>query len=136
MNVQLNYEEILSYVENKYHVKPMINTVDESTLSIAYKMNAFVPTMTVDVHVDEVSQESVVLSYNCSTIVAGLLKGIILLIEEKTPKHKINISTDDKKIYIHLDAIKQLEKILEFVVPTRINFDRNSMNVCLIPKTM
>ena len=131
MNVQLNYEEILSYVENKYHVKPTISTVDDSTLSVAYKMNVFVPTVTVDVHVDEVSRESVVLSYNCSTIVAGLLKGIILLIEEKIPKHEIEISTDEKKIHIHLDTIKQLEKVLEFVVPTSIFFAEDSVNVSL-----
>ena len=131
MNVQLNYEEILSYVENKYHVKPTISAVNDSTLSIAYKKNAFVPTVTVDVHVDEVSKESVVLSYNCFIIVAGLLKGSIHLIEEKIPKHEIEISTDERKIYIHLDAIKQLEKVLEFVVPTSISFDEKAVNVSL-----
>ena len=131
MNVQLNYEEILSYVESKYRVRPTISTVNDSTLSVAYKMNAFVPTVTVDVHVDEVSKESVVLSYNCSAIVAGLLKGIILFIEEKIPKHEIEISTDEKKIHIHLDAVKQLEKVLELVVPTSISFDEEAVNVCL-----
>ena len=124
----------MSYVESKYHVKPTISVVNDSTLSVAYKMNVFVPTVTVDVHVDEVSKESVVLSYNCSTIVVGMLKGIILLIEEKIPKHEIEISTDEKKIHIHLDAIKQLEKVLEFVVPTNIFFDEDAVNVRLIPQ--
>ena len=132
MNVQLNYEEILSYVESKYHIRPAISTVNESTLSVAYKMNAFVPTVTVDVHVDEVSKEAVVLSYNCSSIVAGLLKGIILLIEEKIPKHEIEISTDEKKIHIHLNAVKQMEKVLELVVPTSISFDEEAVNVSLV----
>lgn len=130
MNVQLNYEEVLSFVESQYHVRPTVNVINDSTLSIAYKMNAFVPTVTVDIHVDEVSKEYVKLSYNCSSIVAGLLKGIILLIEEKIPKHEIEISTDDKKIVIHLDTIKQLEKVLEFVSPTKITFDEDAVNVC------
>ena len=95
-------------------------------------MNAFVPTVTVDVHVDEVSKEAVVLSYNCSSIVAGLLKGIILLIEEKIPKHEIEISTDEKKIHIHLNAVKQMEKVLELVVPTSISFDEEAVNVSLV----
>ena len=130
MNVQLNYKEALSYVESKFHVRPTVNVINDSTLSIAYKMNAFVPTVTVDIHIDEVSKEYVKLSYNCSSIVGGLLKGIILLIEEKIPKHEIEISTDDKKIVIHLNTIKQLEKVLEFVSPTKITFDEDAVNVC------
>lgn len=131
MNVQLNYEEVLSFVESQYHIRPTVRAVDDATLSVAYKMNAFVPTVTVDLHVDEVSKETVTFSYNCSNIVAGLLKGFILLVEEKIPKNEIEISTDERKVRIHLSEIKQLEKVLEYVAPTEIVFKEDLVNICL-----
>lgn len=131
MNVQLNYEEVLSFVESQYHIRPTVRAIDDATLSVAYKMNAFVPTVMVALHVDEVSKETVTFSYNCSNIVAGLLKGFAPLIEKKIPKHEIEISTDERKVRIHLSEIKQLEKVLEYVVPTEIVFKEESVNIGL-----
>ncbi len=131
MNVQLNYEEVLSFVESQYHIRPTVRAVDDATLSVTYKVNTIVPVVLMALRVDEVSKETVTFSYNCSNIVTGLLKGFIFLIEKKIPKHEIEISTDDKKIHIHLNAFKQLEKVLEYVAPTEIVFKEDSVNIGL-----
>lgn len=127
MNVQLTYNEILGYVEEKFHVRPTVEVLDTKTIRISYKMGLFVPAINVDLHVDSVSNEIVVLSYKCSDIVNGLLKGVIGFMEQKIPKHKVEILTDTRRIKIHLDAFEELDKVLAVVEPTDITFNNDAV---------
>ena len=122
MNLQLTYSEILNYVKSKFHVEPTMKAVDSKTLRITYKMNMFVPAVSVDLHVDSISNGTIVLSYKCSDIVNGLLGSVIGLVEQKIPRHKIEILTDTRQIKIHLNAFEELDKVLAIVEPTGITF--------------
>ena len=112
MNVQLTYNEILRYVKSKFHVALTVEVVDNKTLHITYKMNVFVPAINVDLLVDSVSKETLALSYDCSSIVNGLLKGVVGFIEQKIPKRQVEILSDEKRVLIHLDAFEELTKVL------------------------
>ena len=127
MNVQLSYNEILGYVEDKFHVRPTVEVVDDQTLSVSYKISRFVPTINVDVHIDLVSKELIALSYDCSSIVNGLLGGVVGFIQERIPREQIELSTDNKKVLVHLDKVEQLKKVFDVVVPTDITFYSESI---------
>lgn len=127
MNIQLSFNEILDYVKHAYNVEPTITTIDNRTIRVTYKMNL----ISLDLHIDGFSRDLVNISYSCSNAISHILNGFILLMGKKIPKHEIEISTDDKKIRIHLNAIKQLEKVLEYVAPTEIVFKEDSVNICL-----
>lgn len=127
MNVQLSYNEILGYVEEKFHVKPTLEVVDSKTLRMMYKMNRFVPTVSIDLHIDAVSKNSVALSYSCSNIVHGLINGVVGFIQERIPREQIELSTDNKKVLVHLDKVEQLKKVFDVVVPTDITFYSDSI---------
>lgn len=127
MNVQLSYNEILGYVEDKFHVRPTVEVVDDQTLSVSYKISRFVPTINVDVHIDLVSKELIALSYDCSSIVNGLLGGVVGFIQERIPREQIELSTDNKKVLVHLDKVEQLKKVFDVVVPTDITFYSDSI---------
>ena len=89
MNVQLRYNEILGYVEDKFHVRPTLEVEDDQTLSVSYKISRFVPTINVDVHIDLVSKELIALSYDCSSIVNGFLGGVVGFMQERIPRVQI-----------------------------------------------
>lgn len=127
MTIQLTFKEVLGYLEEKFHVKPTIETVDNKTIRISYKMGMFVPTINVNLRVDNVYEETIALSYDCSSIVNGLLSGTIGFIEQKIPKHQIEILPDAKRILVHLDAFKELEKVLALVEPTDIFFNNDAV---------
>lgn len=127
MNLQLTYSEILNYVKSKFHVEPTMKAVDSKTLRITYKMNMFVPAVSVDLHVDSISNGTVVLSYKCSDIVNGLLGSVIGLVEQKIPRHKIEILTDTRQIKIHLNAFEELDRVLSIVEPTGITFKNDAV---------
>lgn len=127
MNIQLSYNEILGYVVNKFHIRPTVDVVDSKTLRITYKMNMFLPTISVDVHIDSVSEELIVLSYDCSSIINGLLSGVVGFIQERIPREQIELSTDNKKVLVHLDKVEQLKKVFDVVVPTDITFYSDSI---------
>ena len=127
MNVQLSYNEILGYVEEKFHVKPTLEVVDSKTLRMMYKMNRFVPTVSIDLHIDAVSKNSVALSYSCSNIVHGLINGVVGFIQERIPREQIELSTDNKKVLVHLDKVEQLKKVLDVVALTDITFYSGSI---------
>jgi len=135
MNVQLTYNEIMNYVKSQFHVEPIMEAVDSKTLRITYKMNMFVPAVSVDLHVDSISNGTVVLSYRCSDIVNGLLGSVIGLVEQKIPRHKIEILTDTRQIKIHLNAFEELDKVLALVEPTDISFNDKSAELKLLLKS-
>ena len=127
MNVQLTYNEILRYVKSKFHVALTVEVVDNKTLHITYKMNVFVPAINVDLLVDSVSKETLALSYDCSSIVNGLLKGVVGFIEQKIPKRQVEILSDEKRVLIHLDAFEELTKVLTVVEPTAVTFNNDAV---------
>ena len=85
------------------------------------------PTINVDIHVDSVSEELIALSYDCSSIVNGLLSGVVGFIQERIPREQIEFSTDNKKVLVHLDKVEKLRKVLDVVVPTDITFYSDSV---------
>lgn len=117
----------LNYVKSKLHVELIVESVDSKTLRITYKMNMFVPAVSVDLHVDSISNGTVVLSYKCSDIVNGLLGSVIGLVEQKIPRHKIEILTDTRQIKIHLNAFEELDRVLAIVEPTGITFNNEAV---------
>ena len=127
MILQLTYNEILNYMKSKFHVEPTVEVIDNKTIRISYKMGMFVPTINVNLRVDSVSEETIALSYDCSSIVNGLLSGAIGFIEQKIPKHQVEILPDAKRILVHLDAFKELEKVLAVVEPTDIFFNNDAV---------
>lgn len=95
----------------------------------------FVPAVSVDLHVDSISNGTVVLSYKCSDIVNGLLRSVIGLVEQKIPRHKIEILTDTRQIKIHLNAFEELDRVLSIMEPTDISFNDKSAELKLLLKS-
>ena len=97
-----------------------------------YKISRFVPTISVDIHIDSVSKDLIRLSYDCSSIVNGLLSGVVGFIEEKIPSHQVEVYTSDKQVLVHLDAFEELEKVLALVEPTDITFGNEGAELKLL----
>ena len=131
MEVQISYNDILRFLRNHANVdtsRLQIIRKSSRTLAISYDISAWVPTVTISVSVDKVTDHHLYLSYDCSAAASMIISGIVSFLQSKIPVG-IKVDTTSKKVYVYLDEINGLEKALQYVTPTDIHFDADVIYV-------
>ena len=83
MKITINYAEIVDYIESHYKVRPNISYVDTKTINVSYKASIFLPGISINVHIESVTEETIILSYDCSQGTKLLIKGILAFLKEQ-----------------------------------------------------
>lgn len=131
MEVQISYNEVLRFLRNHANVdtsRLQIIRKSSRTLAISYDISAWVPTVTISVSVDKVTDHHLYLSYDCSAAASMIISGVVSFLESKIPAG-VKVDTTSKKVYVYLDEINGLEKALQYVTPTDIHFDADVIHV-------
>ena len=131
MEVQISYNEVLRFLRNHANVdtsRLQIVRKSSRTLEIGYNISAWVPTVTISISVDKVTEHHLYLSYDCSAAASMIISGVVSFLESKIPAG-VKVDTTSKKVYIYLDVINGLEKALQYVTPKDIQFETNMMYV-------
>lgn len=126
MNITLSFDELSDYLAKKYKVRPDFSFVNEKTIDIAYKPNRFIPAAHLQMRMESVSNESIILSYECSAPMALLIAGAIGHLENKIPAG-ISINTDKKTIHIQPLEIEPLKKPLSHIDLKEVVFTSNAL---------
>lgn len=114
MNITLSFDELSDYLAKKYKVRPDFSFVNEKTIDIAYKPNRFIPAAHLQMRMESVSNESIILSYECSAPMALLIARAIGHLENKIPAG-ISVNADKKTIHIQPLKIDPLKKPLSYI---------------------
>lgn len=125
MEVQISYNEVLRFIRNHANVdvsRLQIVCKSSRTLAISYDISDWVPTVTISVSVDKVTEHHLYLSYDCSVAASMIISGVVSFLQSKIPAG-VKVDTTSKKVYVYLDVINGLEKALQYVTPTDIYFD-------------
>lgn len=128
MKLELYYDEIVSYVERNFLIRPQLVCVDESSIDVMYRVNRFLPAMTVRVRVDECCNGVVSLSYECSAAMSMMISGAIGHLGNDFVKG-VDIDTEKKRVMVRLGEIDVLEKPLKYVELDEISFYDSHMGV-------
>lgn len=131
MEVQISYNELLRFLRNHANVdvsRLQIVRMSSRTLAISYDISAWVPTVTISVSVDKVTDHHLYLSYDCSAAASMIISGVVSFLQSKIPAG-VKVDTTSKKVYVYLDVINGLEKALQYVTPTDICFDADAISV-------
>lgn len=131
MEVQISYNELLRFLRNHANVdvsRLQIVRMSSRTLAISYDISAWVPTVTISVSVDKVTEHHLYLSYDCSAAASMIISGVVSFLQSKIPAG-VKVDTTSKKVYVYLDVINGLEKALQYVTPTDICFDADAISV-------
>lgn len=131
MEVQISYNEVLRFLRNHANVdtsRLQIIRKSSRTLAISYDISAWVPTVTISVSVDKVTDHHLYLSYDCSAAASMIISGVVSFLESKIPAG-VKVDTTSKKVYIYLDVINGLDKVLQYVTPKDIQFETNMIYV-------
>ena len=131
MNVLITYKEISDFIEQKFKIRPLFSSIDRRTLNVSYKPMAFMPSIDIKFVIDEISDDSVFISYNCGAAAALMIAGVVTYLNENIP-NGVDVNTTNRKVKIYPQQIEQVEKALEYVALSDITFDENSINIALL----
>ena len=130
MELQITYNELLRFLGNHTNIdtsRLQIVRMSSRTLAISYDISVWVPTVTISISVDKVTEHHLYLSYDCSAA-SMIISGIVSFLQSQIPAG-IKVDTTSKKVYVYLDEINGLEKALQYVTPTDIHFDADVIHV-------
>ena len=131
MEVQISYNELLRFLRNHANVdvsRLQMVRQNSRTLAISYDISDWVPTVTISVSVDKVTEHHLYLSYDCSAAASMIISGVVSFLQSKIPAG-VKVDTTSKKVYVYLDVINGLEKALQYVTLTDIRFDADAISV-------
>ena len=131
MNCVITYKEISDFIEQKFKIRPLFSSIDRRTLNVSYKPMAFMPSIDIKFVIDEISDDSVSISYDCGAAAALMIAGVVTYLNENIP-NGVDVNTTDRKVKIYPQQIEQVEKALEYVALSDITFDENSINIALL----
>ena len=131
MEIQISYNELLRFIRNHANVdvsRLQMVRQNSRTLAISYDISDWVPTVTISVSVDKVTEHHLYLSYDCSATASMIISGVVSFLQSKIPAG-VKVDTTSKKVYVYLDVINGLEKALQYVTLTDIRFDADAISV-------
>ena len=131
MELQITYNELLRFLGNHTNIdtsRLQIVRMSSRTLAISYDISVWVPTVTISVSVDKITEHHLYLSYDCSAAASMIISGVVSFLQSKIPAG-VKVDTTSKKVYLYLDVINGLEKVLQYVTPTDIQFETNMIYV-------
>jgi hypothetical protein len=131
MNCVITYKEISDFIEQKVKIRPLFSSIDRKTLNVSYKPMAFMPSIDIKFAIDEISDDSVSISYDCGAAAALMIAGVVTYLKENIP-NGIDVNITDRNVKIYPQQIEQVEKALEYVALSDITFDENSINIALL----
>lgn len=131
MNCVITYKEISDFIEQKFKIRPLFSSIDRKTLNVSYKPMAFMPSIDIKFAIDEISDDSVSISYDCGAAAALMIAGVVTYLNENIP-NGVDVNTTNRKVKIYPQQIEQVEKALEYVALSDITFDENNINIALL----
>ena len=129
MKATINYSEMVDYIESHYKVRPNISYVDTKTINVSYKASIFLPGISINVHIESVTEETIILSYDCSQGTKLLIKGILAFLKEQLKENNLTIDDEHNCILIHIKNIEPVQKALEYISLTDIMFTHDGIEV-------
>ena len=130
MKAKVSYEEVTTYVEEHYKVNPELKRIDDKTIEAAYKPAKFLPTISIQIKVEDVKDDVLCIAYESSTAALLIIEKAIDKVGDKIP-NGIEISTQDRRITLYLGQIEKTKKIMEHIRFENVYVNEDSLEVVI-----
>ena len=135
MKAIITFSEIQSLVKSKTGREIVLSAIDEQTVKAEAKVSVKVPflgkikkSIGVNVSVEKIEGNNVHLKYEGGMGTDMIIGGLLTFLSS-TPAMKMVEKTQGNGIVVHLNEIKEAQKVLEIIELTDIVFQDNAMNV-------
>lgn len=135
MNIQILFSEIQSLVKSKTGREIGLSAIDERTVKAEAKVSVKVPflgeiekSIGVNVSVEKIEGNDVHLKYEGGMGTDMIIGGLLTFLSS-TPAMKMVEKTQGNRIVVHLNEIKEAQKVLEMVKLVAICF--HDSGICI-----
>lgn len=135
MKAIITFSEIQSFVKSKTGREIGLSAIDERTVKAEAKVNVKVPflgeiekSIEVNVSVDKIEGNDVHLKYEGGMGTDMIIGGVLTFLSS-TPAMKMVEKTQGNRIVVHLNEIKEAQKVLEMVKLVAICF--HDSGICI-----
>ena len=135
MQVKFEYSEIQSFIKAKTGREIVLSAIDEQTVKAEAKVSVKVPflgeikkSIGVNVSVEKIEGNDVHLKYEGGMGTDMIIGGLLTFLSS-TPAMKMVEKTQGNGIIVHLNEIKEAQKVLEMVELTNIIFQESGITV-------
>lgn len=135
MNITIRFQEIQSLVKSKTGREIVLSAIDEQTVKAEAKVSVKVPflgeikkSIGVNVSVEKIEGNDVHLKYEGGMGTDMIIGGLLTFLSS-TPAMKMVEKTQGNGIIVHLNEIKEAQKVLEMVELTNIVFQESGITV-------
>ena len=139
MKAIITFSEIQSLVKSKTGREIVLSAIDEQTVKAEAKVSVKVPflgeiekSIEVNVSVDKIEGNDVHLKYEGGMGTDMIIGGLLTFLSS-TPAMKMVEKTQGNRIVVHLNEIKEAQKVLEMVKLVAICF--HDSGICIEGKT-
>ena len=130
MYASIQYNEITNFVEKKYKLKIGLKSIDQKELEISYKPAAFLPQISITLHIENISNDCIGLTYKSNSALELIINGIVSFVTENVPTG-VEIDTTGKRVKVYPHKFEKLEKALEFVELKDVVFENDEIKAVL-----
>lgn len=134
MKLNIGYSELQNYISTHYHADVSFVKVSDSEVCVSVSKKVFIKTMQVNLnlHVEEVSNNSISLSYDSGIGIDLIVSGALLFIKKKLPEYSAMVSAESgNRIRINLANIDKLQSALQVVALKGIYFTDTSVEASM-----
>ena len=124
MRLQIPYNEIENYIQEKYQQKIGLSFVDDHTVSLSKKV--WIKDVSVNISVIQIAGNEILLQYQSNVGIEWIIKGALVWFKENIIDFMEE--QEDNKLLIHLDKIEQLSKALDQIEILTIDFQNSLIN--------
>lgn len=135
MQVIFEYSEIQSLIKSKTGREIVLSAIDERTIKAEAKVSVKVPflgeiekSIGVNVSVEKIEGNDVLLKYDGGMGTDMIIGGLLTFLSS-TPAMKMVEKTQGNGIVVHLNEIKEAQKVLEMVQLRAISF--HDSGICI-----
>ena len=130
MNASIQYNEITNFVEKKYKLKIGLKSIDQKELEISYKPAAFLPQISITLHIENISNDCICLTYKSNSALEFVINGIVSFVTENVPTG-VEIDTTARRVKVYPHKFEKLEKALELVELKDVVFENDEIKAVL-----
>ena len=105
MQIAISYREIQTFILHEFNKEIGLKYLNPKTISISVSPYRFVPSVRLDITIEEIHESSLILSYNARRGINLIIRGLISFMKDKVNNEFLSILTDKQLIYIQLYKI-------------------------------
>ncbi|MDE5828030.1 MAG: hypothetical protein K2H57_10700 [Duncaniella sp.] len=137
MVISLSFEELHAYVDSHYQKDLAFSKVSDKEFRVTFIQKMFIKDVHIgmDIHIDEVTSDSVTLTYKGGMALDMIISGAIKLLENKLAEFGDGVKFgDDNRVTVNLAKIEKTKAVVDKIALRDLIVEDTALNLIVALK--